>query len=611
MNRRQKTAIMIAFDVAWLPLIFYISLCLRTGVWYQPDWTTVILALLVSGSCIVALGFTGLYRSVIRFLDLKIIVKAAIALCLVLIVDYLLLRAVGGVAGFPRTALGIFFALSLCYIAVARALARSFLMGRHTRSDDDPAMTVVYGAGRAGVQLVQAMLHSREYDPLFFVDDDPNLQGKIVAGLQVKSPDYLEDHRHRLQIDLMVIALPSATAERRGEILIRLEKLSVPTQVLPGLRELVGGQATLAALREVELPDLLGREPVAPRPDLFARDIHGKVVLVTGAGGSIGSELCRQVASQNPTRLVLLDHSEFLLYSIEQELLRTFPGLPLVPVLGSVVDEALVYRTMVAQKVETTYHAAAYKHVPMVEFNVLQGIRNNVFGSLAVASAAARAGVKSCVLISTDKAVRPTNVMGATKRFAEQVFQAQAASGTGTCFSMVRFGNVLGSSGSVVPVFRRQISEGGPITLTHQDINRFFMLIPEASQLVIQAGAMATGGEVFVLDMGQPIKIIDLARRMINLSGRTEKTAENPDGDIEIRIVGLRPGEKLYEELLLGENVSPSDHPRIMRAQEAFLDWAQLRGMLDEMAKAIAADQVDRALELLKAAVPEYHAVVV
>jgi FlaA1/EpsC-like NDP-sugar epimerase len=602
LDRSQKIAIMVALDAVCLPALFYLALCLRSSELVPLHVTAVAAGLFVSVGCVLALGLSGLYLSIIRFLDARILMRAASGLLAVLVLAHAVLHAI---SDFPLAALWIFGSMAFSYVAITRFFARSLLRKR-ARHGAKPALTVIYGAGQAGVHLAQSMFASRDYEPIFFVDDDVGLQGRFVAGLRVHSLSYLESRVSSERIDMMVVALPSISARRRQEILTRLESLSLSTRVLPSINELVDGKVSLSALRGVELPDLLGREPVPPRADLFARNITGKSVLVTGAGGSIGSELCRQVVSQSPSRLVLFDHSEFALYSIDHELRTVAPSLEIVTVLGSITNAELLHRVMQQNAVHTVYHAAAYKHVPLVEANVLPGIENNVFGSLLVAQAAVASKVQACILISTDKAVRPTNVMGTTKRVAEQIFQAMAASGAPVKFSMVRFGNVLGSSGSVVPLFRNQIKSGGPITLTHQDINRFFMLIPEAAQLVIQAGAMAQGGEVFVLDMGEPVKIIDLARKMIHLSGMTEKTPERPEGDIAIKIIGLRPGEKLYEELLLGSHVEESAHPKIRCAAEAHLPWAELSELLGRLRRACDVDDIPAMLALLRVLVPEY-----
>ena len=447
-----------------------------------------------------------------------------------------------------------------------------------------------------------------EYKAVCFLDDKSSVQYKTVAGLRVYPATAIREAMYRHDVSLIVLAIPSANSKRKRELIERIEHAGLPVKILPSLLSLVDGHASVSDIREVDVADLLGRDPVPPQHSQFSRNIAGKVVMVTGAGGSIGSELCRQIATQRPSRLVMLDHSEFGLYAIDMELAQGTVGMELVPCLGSVLDDALLARVLREQGVQTVYHAAAYKHVPMVEGNVQQGLQNNVFGTLAVARAALAAGVETCVLISTDKAVRPTNVMGASKRAAELIFQAAAQRSNGkTVFSMVRFGNVLGSSGSVVPLFKKQIQEGGPITITHPDIIRYFMLIPEAAQLVIQAGAMARGGEVFVLDMGEPVRIADLARSMIHLSGLTEKTPADADGDIEIEYVGLRPGEKLFEELLIGDDVIPSGHARILCARERHIDPVLLDKMIDSLRKACDDNDTESMLRQVRNLVPEFR----
>lgn len=414
-------------------------------------------------------------------------------------------------------------------------------------------------------------------------------------------------------ISAVLLAFPSASRHRRNEILERIQSARVAVRTLPSMSDLIQGRVSASDIHDLDEDDLLGREPVPPDAALLAKNVAGKVVMVTGAGGSIGSELCRQIAAIGPTKLLLVEQSEFALYTIHQELRERFStrGLEAVPLLASVQDAVRLREIMAAWLPSTVYHAAAYKHVPLVEHNPVEGVKNNVLGTLHAAQAAAGSGVADFVLISTDKAVRPTNVMGASKRLAEMVLQALAAvssqGGGQTCFTMVRFGNVLGSSGSVVPMFRRQIRDGGPITLTHAEMTRYFMTIPEAAQLVIQAGAMSRGGDVFLLDMGQPVRIADLARRMVQLSGLTCKDDENPEGDIEIRITGLRPGEKLYEELLIGDNPQPTPHPRIMKADEAFLPWAQLAEKMAALEQALANSDVGAVRAMLKALVSGYE----
>ncbi|MGZ5267942.1 MAG: polysaccharide biosynthesis protein, partial [Caldimonas sp.] len=508
----------------------------------------------------------------------------------------------------PRSALPIFWFVAFAYVVTSRFIARALLRRGMKQAGRHRLRTAIYGAGGAGAQLAQAMQISPDHSAVCFLDDRVVLQGKIVAGLPVYSPSALGDAIFRHEIEQIVVAIPSASSTQKRRLIERVEGAGLPVKILPGLFDLVDGKAGLSDIREVDVADLLGRDPVPPDPALFARNIAGKVVLVTGAGGSIGSELCRQIATQRPSKLVLLDHSEFALYTIDTELRETWHGLAIAPCLGSAHDEGLVRALLRTQGVQTIYHAAAYKHVPLVESNMQQGLRNNVFGSLTVARAALETGAETCVLISTDKAVRPTNVMGASKRAAELIFQAAALRSNGrTVFSMVRFGNVLGSSGSVVPLFKRQIERGGPVTITHPDIIRYFMLIPEAAQLVLQAGAMARGGDVFVLDMGEPVRIAELARTMIHLSGLSERTAENQDGDIAIEYVGLRAGEKLYEELLIGESVVPSGHPRIMCARERHIEPALLDKMLESLRAACDANDPSAMLRQLRNLVPEYR----
>ncbi len=470
----------------------------------------------------------------------------------------------------------------------------------------------IYGAGDAGARLAQAMRGSEEYRPVCFFDDKRALAERNVAGLRVFQTGRLADAIAAMGIRSIVIALPSVSPERLRDIMQRLAQAGVGTRILGRLVDTPDdADAPRERIRELKFEDLLGRPPVPPRLDLFARCVRGKTVLVTGAGGSIGSELCRQIVTLGPGRLHLLDHSEFALYTIRQELATRFPAIPVEAHLGSVCNAALVERVLRDGKVATVYHAAAYKHVPLVEANIVEGLRNNVLGAQVVASQAARHGVETCVLISSDKAVRPTNVMGASKRIAELIFQAAQArtgtpAGTSTTFCMVRFGNVLGSSGSVIPLFQRQIARGGPLTITHPDVTRYFMLIPEAVQLVIQAGAMAEGGDVFVLDMGQPVRIVELARTLVALSGLTEKTAQNPSGDIEIRYVGLFPGEKLHEELLTDGEVFPSEHPRIMRMKESALHPSVLDTFITCLMMACETNERPMIESMVKAIVSEY-----
>ena len=448
----------------------------------------------------------------------------------------------------------------------------------------------IYGAGESGRQLASVLVRSPTYAPILYLDDDANLQNSIVHGMKVYHPKELPDLIPRYAIKQVLLAMPSASITRRREIIDQLEPLPIHVKTIPSLTDLVSGNSSIDNLQEIDIEELLGRVPVMPDEKLLSANIRYKHVMVTGAGGSIGSELCRQIIRLQPAKVVLFESSEFALYQIERELQEFMQhehlDIPIIPVLGSVQDRQRVEETLRQYRVQTLYHAAAYKHVPMVECNPIEGIRNNTFGTYYTAQAALNTGVERFVLISTDKAVRPPNVMGASKRLCELVLQGFSQISNKTTFCMVRFGNVLGSSGSVVPLFRRQIREGGPITVTHPDIIRFFMTIPEAAQLVIQAGAMAKGGEVFLLDMGEPVRILDLAKRMIHLSGLQVKNEQNPNGDISVEFSGLRPGEKLYEELLIDSDAEKTAHPRIFKANENCLLWPELEKMLETLQQA-------------------------
>ena len=530
--------------------------------------------------------------------------------------------------------------------AGSRALARLWLGGLYQtqlRRGRQVQRVLVYGAGEAGRQIATAMNTAASAEVLGYLDDDDRLHGQLLNGLRIYSPEMLARLVQRLSVNSVLLAIPSASRARRNEILAQLVPLGLQVRTLPGLSDIATGKVNLSDVRALDIDDLLGREPVKPNGLLLNLNTHQKTVLVTGAGGSIGSELCRQILMTHPKQLLLVEMSEFALYQIHQELQASLAGVRLnvtelvegavpvapvavegtsieiVPLLASVCDEVRMQEIMDTWKPHTVYHAAAYKHVPLVEHNPVEGVRNNVWGTRVCAEAAARNGVRNFVLISTDKAVRPTNIMGATKRLAEMVLQAQAevnaalvaqggpGSMSRTIFSMVRFGNVLGSSGSVVPLFREQIKNGGPITLTHADMTRYFMTIPEAAQLVIQAGAMGQGGDVFVLDMGQPVKIMDLARRMVELSGLTVRDALHPDGDIELTVTGLRPGEKLFEELLIGDNPKPTQHPLIMKAHEQHLSWPQLESKLNILSMATGVNDVPVIRALLKDLVSGYQ----
>jgi FlaA1/EpsC-like NDP-sugar epimerase len=607
LSPRAKLAVMIGADAVFLPLFLFAAIVMRLGSVEAAAKTAPLVLLAIGWATLPVLGMAGLYRTVVRYIDLRVIAASSLALAAVVLLMFSL-ALVLDVHVVPRSALLIYWFVAFTYVITSRFIARVLLRQGLGRAGRPRIRTAIYGAGDAGAQLAQTMQLSPEYQAVCFLDDRSVLHGKTVAGLKVYPPGSLQEAIFRHDLAQIVLAIPSAKTAQRRELISRVEHAGLPVKILPSLANMVNGHASVADIREVDVADLLGRDPVPPQPALFSRNIAGKVVMVTGAGGSIGGELCRQIVSQKPKRLVLLDHSEFGLYAIDHELREVDRGIQLVACLGSVLDESLVEGTVRAQGVQTIYHAAAYKHVPLVEDNMQQGLRNNVFGSLAIARAALRCEVETCVLVSTDKAVRPTNVMGASKRAAELIFQSGALrAGGGTVFSMVRFGNVLGSSGSVVPLFKRQIQGGGPVTITHPDIIRYFMLIPEAAQLVIQAGAMAKGGEVFVLDMGEPVRIADLARSIIHLSGVSEKTDDNPEGDIEIKYVGLRPGEKLFEELLIGDDVIPSGHPRILCARERHIEPVLLDKMIESLRTACDGNQPEAMLRQIRNLVPEFR----
>lgn len=612
LSRLHKQIIAASADLVMLPLTFCLAIWLRhdgLSSWLLHQYGLLIIAApLISIPIFIRLG---LYRAVIRFIDHKIVYVAVFGVTLSVIA----LGALGTFTqtpGYSRAVYGIYWVSAILYVAASRFLARGYLLRVSGTAGAVPV--AIYGAGQAGTQLASALRAGNEYLPVAFVDDKKELHRATIAGIKVFSAGDLQSLIARYNLKEVLLAMPSLSKVQQKHILDQLEPLKVKIKVTPPIKSLINGELRVQDIREVEIEDLLGRDPVEPRPELISACIVNKSVLVTGAGGSIGSELCRQIIRQRPTRLILLEMSEYGLYAIEQELseLQRSLGLniELLPFLGSVLESEKCTRIMRTFSVETVYHAAAYKHVPLVEHNPIEGIRNNVFGTLSVAKAAMAAGVKSFVLISTDKAVRPTNVMGSTKRFAELILQAfsraQAKGASRTRFCMVRFGNVLGSSGSVVPLFRKQIMAGGPITLTHPEITRYFMTIPEAAQLVLQAGAMGQGGDVFVLDMGDPVKIIDLATRMVHLSGLEVLSDLTPDGTIEINHVGLRPGEKLYEELLIGENVEGTEHPLIMRAQEVEIPWPILENLLSQLDDACTRFAYEEVRELLLRTVAEY-----
>lgn len=587
-KRKTKRIITLFVDSFFIIVSYWLALFIRldstTPILNINYW--VILSAVLPVSVLIFIRF-GLYRAVLRYMSSRA-VWAIVAGALISTACLVLISFFSSIS-IPRTMPLIYATLILLSVGGARLIVRA-LISQFSGSNKKPV--VVYGAGSAGRQLANGVASGPEYFVSAFIDDDASKQGSVVQGIPIISFKELQSFIADSKANKVLLALPSASRARRNQIISQLEHLAVKVQTIPGIKDIIEGNANAEQIVDVEIEDLLGREPVVPIPQLMAENITSKSVMVTGAGGSIGSELCRQILKYKPIQLVLFELSEFALYNIEKELSEYIVthGLKtkLYPIMGSVQRINRVEAVMKAFKVATIYHAAAYKHVPLVEHNVVEGVRNNVFGTYYAARAAINAGVDTFVLVSTDKAVRPTNIMGASKRMAELVLQAldKGNVNNGTRFCMVRFGNVLGSSGSVVPLFRRQIKAGGPITLTHEDITRYFMTIPEAAQLVIQAGAMGKGGDVFVLDMGESVKIKHLAEKMVRLSGLEIKNEVNPDGDIEIKCTGLRPGEKLFEELLIGDNVLETFHERILTANEAMLGWEDLSTILDRLDKA-------------------------
>ena len=619
LSRHQKRAILAVTDYLVLSVILWLCASARYGFTYWPD-TPLAAAVFWSGPLITtaAFGYLGLYRFVTRYLGTlghtRIVAGIAVSVLI-----WSLIVFMSGQLGTPRSVILAYGAFATVATIAIRYLVAQFLKSSgialpKVRESEERRSVIIYGAGQMGVDLATALYRSRDRDIVGFCDNSPSLWGQYVAGYKVYRPERLGQVVERLGIKEILLAIPDTDRNERRLVLKELERFPVTVKVLPSLAEIASGRVAIADLRPLDVADLLGRDPVPPHRELLARNVRGKNVLVTGAGGSVGSELVRQVLRQGPSRIVLLDVSEPALYEIEmevRELISCFgdevskPELSVV--LGSVLDAALVSETLRRCSIDTIYHAAAYKHVPMVEFNAAAGLTNNVIGTEIIAEAAVAAGVERMVLISTDKAVRPTNVMGASKRLAELVLQARASTQPGTVFTMVRFGNVLDSSGSVVQRFRRQINAGGPVTVTHKEVIRYFMSIPEAAELVIQAGAMAKGGEVFVLDMGEPVKINDLAELMVRLSGLEVCSEANPEGDIEIVYTGLRPGEKLYEELLIGAHTSGTEHPRILRSDEPALTSAELKREMELLKAAMTMRDVETIQAVLARTVEGYQ----
>ncbi|WP_243612757.1 polysaccharide biosynthesis protein [Shimia aestuarii] len=589
LSRRSKIKLQLISDAMLVIVSFFGAMALRLESFHflfdigilGTAFLTALLTLAVFKAC-------GLYRALVRYVTGKVLVtvgKGALISAVLLYVSSLILDA-----GIPRSVPFMHAVLVFLTVGGLRFFARQFF---RNPEQVGKRPVIIYGAGEAGLQLLNSLFHGRDYQPVALVDDNEHLQNLTIGGLHVYAPSDIERLAKSRGAKVILLAIPSMSRQRRREVVESLEDLHLEIKTIPGISEIISGKAKISELRTVTAEDLLGRDPVAPDPELLSHTIDGKIVMVSGAGGSIGGELCRQILTQNPHTLVLYEMSEFALYAIESELTEAAKRMGyqtrIVPILGSVQHARRLDMAIKTFGVQTIYHAAAYKHVPLVEENVIEGVRNNIFGTLEITRAARKHGVENFILISTDKAVRPTNIMGSTKRVAELICQAQARETSTTVFSMVRFGNVLGSSGSVIPRFSAQIEAGGPVTLTHLDITRYFMTIPEASQLVIQAGAMAKGGDVFVLDMGEPVKILDLAMSMVKLHGLTPYLVEDvaqiapENGDIPICVTGLRKGEKLYEELLIGNNPSPTRHPRIMTASEVSLPMKDLAAVLDRL----------------------------
>ncbi|OWO83340.1 NADH-dependent dehydratase [Photorhabdus luminescens] len=581
-DRLIKTIVLLIVDIFIIIISYWLSMWLRLDrevpIFSLQHWLTIIFTIPFTLFIFLRIGF---YRSILKYVNMSILKWAIIGSFL----STLLLTAISlyQQAFLPRTVPIIYFSflvISLCGTRFVYRTLRNLIKYKG-------APVIIYGAGESGRQLLPILREHREFNPIAFVDDNNKLHHLSIHGVYVFPPEKITILVEKYHIKKILLAIPSASISNRKKILEKLQKEHCEILTIPSFNDLVEGKAQINSLKRVSINDLLGREQVDPLQSLLSKNIKNKNVLITGAGGSIGSELCRQIITQSPSQIVLFELTEYCLYSIEKELQKINSdkdlNITITAILGDIKDSDKINRIIHKFNINTIYHAAAYKHVPLVEMNTIEGINNNIFGTLSLAKAAINQKVEKFVLISTDKAVRPTNTMGATKRFAELILQAFAKENSHTKFSMVRFGNVLGSSGSVVPLFEKQIKSGGPITLTHKEITRYFMTIPEAAQLVIQAGALGNNGDVFVLDMGESVKIYDLARKMIHLSGLTVKDETNPHGDIGIKITGLRPGEKLYEELLIGDNVSGTSHPRIMTANEVFLTWDKLNPLLNDL----------------------------
>lgn len=637
LRRRYKRLAQIGVDILLICLALWLAFFVRLGFdgLINPLGERTWLFIAAPMIAIPIFIRTGMYRAVLRYTGTEALVSIAKAVSIsTLLLALLIYWYDNDPELIPRSLVLNYWWISLVLIGGLRVLLRHYFIGDlfaasqffipYLTRNTNRERVVIYGAGSAGNQLVSSLRMGKTMEPVAFMDDDSSIANRTIAGLPVYKPKHIKQMLRETKATQVLLAMPSASRSRRREILESLEPYPVHVRSMPGLMDIASGKVKVQDLQEVDIADLLGRDAVPPNMELFQRCIEGKVVMVTGAGGSIGSELCRQILISGATTLILFEHAEFNLYQIHTELshalIQQSVDVQLVPILGSIRNPGHIFEVMQAWQVDTVYHAAAYKHVPIVEYNIAGGVLNNVFGTLNTAQAAIRAGVENFVLISTDKAVRPTNVMGATKRLAEMVLQALSKEKelalfernpdqlvtNNTRFTMVRFGNVLGSSGSVIPLFRAQIARGGPVTVTHSEITRYFMTIPEAAQLVIQAGSMGQGGDVFVLDMGEPVRIAELAEKMINLTGLTARTNENPTGEINIEFTGLRPGEKLYEELLIGDNVASTEHSMIMRANECFVPWSEFVQVLKQLHTAAVLDDCITVRGLLREYVDGY-----
>jgi FlaA1/EpsC-like NDP-sugar epimerase len=604
--RHSKQSLMFVFDVFVITSSLFVAFYLRLGYFYFPvEYERMLISIFISPVIAIPIFFRfGLYREVIRYVSFESIWGIIQAVTLYAVIWGLMAFMLTNWTVFPRSVILINWLLVLITITGSRLFSRWIFLNINNNSLKTKNV-LIYGAGSAGRQLSSVLNQSKEYKPVAFIDNDSQIYHQTINGLKIFSQDDLKGLIEKKNISEVLLAIPSISRNERKDIFKYLDPYPVIVRTMPSILDLVQGKATINDLLEIDIKDLLGRESISPKKDLLAVNISKKVVMVTGAGGSIGSELCRQIQILKPKKIVLYEISESSLYLIEQELINaSIPDVEILPVIGSISDKARIVTICNNFGIQTIYHAAAYKHVPIVESNQSQGILNNTIGTMIVAEAAIAANVDTFVLISTDKAVRPTSIMGASKRVAELILQALSKQNNSTCFTMVRFGNVLDSSGSVIPLFKKQIKAGGPVTVTHEDVVRYFMTIPEAVELVIQAGALAKGGEVFVLDMGEPIRINDLAIKMIQLSGLQVADENNPKGDIKIQYTGLRPGEKLYEELLISDNFTLTENKLIMRSEEEMISWDKLQPLIAEIKDAALNTDTQKTYKLLTELLP-------